>query len=98
MNRLRPVEPDADVDSSLALWERARTGDSGALNRLFARYLPRLHRWAHGRVPNWARDGAESADFVQETVLNTLRRLDAFEPQRQGALRSGPPARRWRHR
>ena len=86
MNRLRPVEPDADVDSSMALWERARKGDSGALNRLFARYLPRLHRWAHGRVPTWARDGADTADFVQETVLSTLRRLDAFEPQREGAL------------
>ena len=86
MNRLRPVEPDADVDSSMALWERARKGDSGALNRLFARYLPRLHRWAHGRVPTWARDGADTADFVQETVLHTLRRLDAFEPQREGAL------------
>ena len=86
MDRLRPVEPDADVDSSMALWERARKGDSGALNRLFARYLPRLHRWAHGRVPTWARDGADTADFVQETVLSTLRRLDAFEPQREGAL------------
>ena len=61
-------------------------GDSGALNRLFARYLPRLYRWAHGRVPTWARDGADTADFVQETVLHTLRRLDAFEPQREGAL------------
>ena len=86
MNRLWPAQPDADVDSSMALWERARTGDSGALNRLFARYLPRLHRWAHGRVPTWARDGADTADFVQETVLKALRRLDAFEPQREGAL------------
>jgi len=86
MNRLWPVQPDADVDSSMALWERARKGDSGALNRLFARYLPRLHRWAHGRVPTWARDGVDTADFVQETVLHTLRRLDAFEPQREGAL------------
>ena len=86
MNRLRPVQPDADVDSSMELWERARKGDSGALNRLFARCLPRLHRWAHGRVPTWARDGADTADFVQETVLHTLRRLDAFEPQREGAL------------
>ena len=40
-------------------------------DRLFARYLPRLHRWAHGRVPTWARDGANTADFVQETVLHT---------------------------
>jgi RNA polymerase sigma-70 factor (ECF subfamily) len=86
MNRLPPAQPDVDVYSSMELWVRAREGDSGALNRLFARYLPRLHRWAHGRVPTWARDGADTADFVQETVLHTLRRLDAFEPQREGAL------------
>lgn len=86
MNRLPPAQPDGDVDSSMELWERARKGDSGALNRLFACCLPRLHRWAHGRVPTWARDGADTADFVQETVLHTLRRLDAFEPQREGAL------------
>ena len=86
MNRLQPTQSDVDVHSSLTLWERARKGDSGALNRLFARYLPRLHRWAHGRVPTWARAGADTADFVQETVLHTLRRLDAFEPQREGAL------------
>lgn len=86
MHRLRPAQTDVDVSSSMALWERARKGDSRALNRLFARYLPRLHRWAHGRVPTWARDGADTADFVQETLLKALRRLDAFEPQREGAL------------
>ena len=86
MNRRPPAQPDVDVCSFKELWERARKGDSGALNRLLARYLPRLHRWAHGRVPTWARDGADTADFVQETVLSTLRRLDAFEPQREGAL------------
>jgi RNA polymerase sigma-70 factor (ECF subfamily) len=68
------------------LLRRARDGDAGALERLFARYLPALTRWVHGRVPAWARNGADSADFVQDTFLHTVRNLDAFEPQRDGAL------------
>ena len=86
MHRLRSVRPDASASSSEELWKRAQDGDSRALNRLFARYLPRLYRWARGRVPTWARDGVDTADIVQEVLLRTLRRLDAFEPQREGAV------------
>lgn len=72
--------------SSGELLNRARAGDEHALDRLFARYVPRLHRWAHRRVPSWARSAADTADYVQETVLQTLRHLSTFEPQREGAL------------
>ncbi len=68
------------------LLRRARSGDDRALDQLFVRYLPRLHRWAHRRVPMWARSAADTADFVQETVLHTLRNLGTFQPQREGAL------------
>ena len=76
-----PSNPRSDE-----LLRRAQTGDQGALDQLFARYVPRLHRWAHRRVPHWARNAAETADYVQETVLYTLRNLGGFEPQREGAL------------
>ena len=86
-SRDAPASPqETSASSSQELFERARGGDAGALDRLFARYLPRLSRWAHRRVPTWARDGADTADLVQETVFHTLRRLDSFEPQRDGAL------------
>ncbi|MCC6990635.1 MAG: sigma-70 family RNA polymerase sigma factor [Acidobacteria bacterium] len=68
------------------LLRRARTGDDGALDQLLARYVQRLHRWAHNRVPNWARSAADTADYVQDTVLHTLRHLGTFEPKREGAL------------
>lgn len=68
------------------LLRRARSGDDRALDQLFARYVPRLHRWAHRRVPMWARSAADTADYVQETVLHTLRNLGTFQPQREGAL------------
>src|SRR5438067_983696 len=72
--------------SSRQLLRRAKAGDSGALNRLFALYLPQLQRWAHRRVPNWARNGVDTSDLVQETILHTIHNLDSFEPQREGAL------------
>ena len=68
------------------LLSRARRGDEGALDRLLARYLPRLHRWAHRRVPVWARGGADTADYVQDTVLQSLRHVRTFEPTREGAF------------
>ena len=63
---------DARPDSTLLLLERARAGDEGALNDLFARYGPALRRWASGRLPRWARDLADTPDLVQDTLLQTF--------------------------
>jgi RNA polymerase sigma factor (sigma-70 family) len=80
------TNPPVSNPPSLELLRRARAGDSRALDRLFQRYLPSLHRWAHGRIPGWARNSVDTADVVQETVLQTIRNLGSFEPQREGAL------------
>jgi len=81
-----PALPDISVESSLALLSRARVGDQTALNELVRRLLPRLKRWATGRLPSWARDMSDTDDFVQEVVVRTIRRLDQFEPEHEGAL------------
>jgi RNA polymerase sigma factor (sigma-70 family) len=78
--------PPAVSAPSLELFRHARAGDSDALNRLFARYVPRLHRFAHGRVPVWARNAVDTADLVQETILGMLRNLVRIEPRGEGAL------------
>lgn len=78
--------PPVSNPPSQELLRRARGGDTRALERLFERYLPSLHRWAHGRIPPWARNAVDTADVVQDTVLQTLRNLGSFEPQREGAL------------
>jgi RNA polymerase sigma-70 factor (ECF subfamily) len=75
-------------ESSFELLARVRTGDDEALDRLLARHLPRLRRWARGRLPLWARDQGDTEDLVQDTVVHTLRRLEAFEPTREGALQA----------
>jgi RNA polymerase sigma factor (sigma-70 family) len=76
------------LDSTFALLERARSGDADALNRLFARHLGPLRRWIRGRLPNWARDMADTDDLVQDTLLGTFKRMDAFEVRRVGALQA----------
>jgi RNA polymerase sigma-70 factor (ECF subfamily) len=76
------------VDSTFDLLERAKAGDPDALNRLFARYLPALRRWASGRLPRWARDLMDTDDLVQETMIRAVKRLGAFEPRHEGALQA----------
>ena len=80
--------PDAPEESTLSLLERARAGDAAALDTLIARHLPRLRRWASGRLPHWARDGVDTTDLVQDTLLQTFRRMDRFEARGEGALQA----------
>jgi RNA polymerase sigma-70 factor, ECF subfamily len=52
------------------------------------RYLPRLSRWASGRLPQWARDVSDTDDLVQDTMVRTVANLDQFEVRGQGALQA----------
>ena len=79
---------ESRLPSSLTLLERARAGDQAAVEALIARYLPRLQRWATGRLPRWARDTAETQDLVQETLFRTFKRIEKFEPRGEGALQA----------
>ena len=88
-DRFGPEGPrSVDVESTFHLIERARAGDQEALERLFARHLRPLQRWANGRLPKWARDLADTDDLVQDTLLQTFKRIENFEPRRVGALQA----------
>jgi RNA polymerase sigma factor (sigma-70 family) len=78
----------SELESTFDLIERARRGDQEALDRLFARHLGPLQRWASGRLPRWARGLADTDDLVQDTLLQTFKRIEAFEPRRVGALQA----------
>jgi RNA polymerase sigma-70 factor (ECF subfamily) len=78
----------SDERLSSSLLELAQKGDQGALETLVARYRPRLTRWASGRLPRWARDIADTQDLVQETLFQTFRRIESFEPRGDGALQA----------
>lgn len=84
-----PQPPDSEPPSgttSAELLRRVGAGDNDALNGIFVRYVPQLLRWAHRRLPGWARNAADTHDIVQDTVLHTIRNLPTFVPQRDGAL------------
>jgi RNA polymerase sigma-70 factor (ECF subfamily) len=76
------------VESTFHLIDRARAGDQDALDRLFARHLRPLQRWASGRLPKWARDLADTDDLVQQTLLATFRTIKDFQPRHVGALQA----------
>ncbi len=79
-----PLAPEATVE----LLNRARLGDADALDRLLDRCLPRLKRWAHGRLPGPLRGPQDTADLVQKAILGVLTHLDGFEVRHQGALQA----------
>lgn len=84
MDESRP----SGLESTLDLVQRAKAGDRAALDRLFARCMPALRRWASGRLPRWTRDLMDTDDLVQETVVRAVNRLDSFEPRHEGALQA----------
>jgi RNA polymerase sigma-70 factor (ECF subfamily) len=76
--------PRDGLESTIELLVRAREGDAAALDRLYARYLPRLRRWASGRLPVFARDLHETDDLVQDVLLRSIRHVEGFEIRGSG--------------
>jgi RNA polymerase sigma factor (sigma-70 family) len=78
---MEPATPgdSTDCDSTLDVLERARLGDASAARVLIERTLGPLRRWARGRLPFYARAGANTEDVVQDAVLRALARVDHFE-------------------
>ena len=84
----KPLMPDVRADTSVELLVRAQSGDGEALNGLLARYLPRLRRWASGRLPAGMRTMLDTNDLVQDAVINALRNLDTLEIRTEGTLQA----------
>jgi len=68
-----------DLQITSHLLQEAKRGDGAALNALMSRYLPRLQRWACGRLPAYARSLFDTCDLVQEALLKTIQTLDHVE-------------------
>jgi RNA polymerase sigma-70 factor (ECF subfamily) len=77
---------DRDLASTQVLLAGARAGDERARDELVARFLPVLRRWAHGRLPTYARGLVDTDDLVQVTLIRALANLDRFEPRHEGAF------------
>ena len=82
----RPESGKPNTETTHALVLRAKAGDPAALDELCARYLPRLRRWAHGRLPAWSRSALDTDDLVQETLTRVARRIESFDPRHEAAF------------
>ena len=76
------------LSTSARLLRRIHAGDDLALELLYDRFLGYLRRFAHGRIPRWARGGMDTGDVVQDVLVRAFGRLDTFEPRQRQALRS----------
>ena len=77
-----------DPETTVELINRVKAGDAAARERLVARCIPPLRRWARGRLPSYARDMLDTEDLVQESVIAALGRIQGFEARREGALQA----------
>ena len=88
MSRPRAATSSKAVDSTEALVIRAKVGDRSAENEIVRRNLPRLRRFAHGRLPSRVRHGCDTEDIVQDSLLHTLQRISSFDTTRPGGLQA----------
>lgn len=79
-------EPLPSLERTLDLVQRVRENEPGAADQLVRRYEPLLRRWAHGRLPMYARDLADTEDLVQVALTRALQHLDDFHSEREGAF------------
>lgn len=78
--------PTPERDTSFELVRRACAGDKIAENQLAERYLPRLNKWARGRLPRGARAAMETGDLVQEVFMRAVRHFPRFAPRHEGSF------------
>jgi RNA polymerase sigma-70 factor, ECF subfamily len=83
-----PILNDVAGDASVELLARAQSGDEAALNALLTRYLPRLTRWASGRLPSGLRSMLDTGDLVQDAIVNALRNLNTLEIRNEATLQT----------
>ena len=83
---IQATDAPLSAASSFDLVQRANRGEGPALDALLARYLPRLQRWAHGRLPPAARGAVQTQDLVQDTLMHVIERLPSFNPRHEGAF------------
>jgi RNA polymerase sigma-70 factor (ECF subfamily) len=87
-----PPQPTPNDRGTIAatqdLLQLAKLGDESAREALVARYLPRLTKWASGRLPYSARSLLETNDLVQEALVRTLVGLERVEARGPGSFQS----------
>jgi len=73
-------------ENTLILWRKARAGDRGAYDRLFALHSGRTLMFIRARLGPRLRAAVESRDVLQDAYLAAHRDFDAFEYTDEGAF------------
>jgi RNA polymerase sigma-70 factor (ECF subfamily) len=74
------------LESTATLLRRVADNDEAAREQLFRQFLPKITRWAHGRLPQYARDLSDTQDLVQIAFMRTLDQIGQFDALREGAF------------
>jgi len=69
---------DNNSADTIALIERARAGDTQALNELFARHRGRLRRMVEVRLDQRLQGRVDASDVIQEAHLEAAERLEEY--------------------
>jgi RNA polymerase sigma-70 factor (ECF subfamily) len=75
-----------DYESTLIILSRAQSGNLEAREELYRRLIPRLERFAHGRVQSSLRSITDTQEIVQDTIVRSLAKISRFRPNHEGAL------------
>lgn len=68
------------------LLQRVRSGDDVALSALLAKFVPRLTRWAAGRLPDTGRSIVDTGHLVQRIATNAVKQLADRDGQEHRAV------------
>jgi len=86
MMQASPLLTEANMDIYVELLVKAQSGDEDARNELLARYVPKLKRWARGRLPAHLRTMLDTGDLVHDAIVNALLRLSSVEICAKGTV------------
>jgi RNA polymerase sigma-70 factor (ECF subfamily) len=75
-----------DPASTQSLLRHAQDGDRDALNELYNRYVMRVLAAVRARLGAELRQKVESWDIVQEAMLASLKDVQKFDQEREGAF------------
>ena len=75
-----------NYEKTVVLLAQVQDGDGSAREELYRRLIPRLEGFARGRVPSSLQSLTDTQEVVQDTVVRSLRHMDTFKPQHEGAL------------
>lgn len=81
-----PGDVPPSPEETLQLLRRIRAGQDEAVDALLSRLLPRLRRWAHGRLPRSARGMLDTGDIVQTVAGRAVKHLATLDLAHGAAL------------